>query len=109
MTQKEKLEQSTGEKFPEPTEQEYKKIQIEKTPFWIVGKPTNWNVIFGKWKLNQEPINLELELTDINDTPLNDFEIKSLALDWLHENIFNNITSMIIAITTDLLNNKNQN
>lgn len=105
MTQKEKLETLTGEKFPEPTPQELKRIQLENTPFWIIGNDEKgYNIILGKWKLNKEPLYREHDplIDEWQETP------ERIAKNWLETNLYDIILSMIIAITTDQLNNQNK-
>lgn len=92
-TQKEKLEILTGEKMPEPTEQLYKKYQMPGTPFWIITntETSQRDIIMGKYKLNKEPFDTDIDIEQ-----------------WLTDNLWNNILSIIICATTDLLNNQNK-
>lgn len=107
MTQKEKLETLTGEKFPEPTPQEQKRIQLKNSPFWVIGNDNNgYHVVMGKWKLNKEPLDFAAELQENDTAPLTDTEITDMAHAWLHDNLYNTILAMILCITTDMLNNQ---
>lgn len=92
MTQKEKLETLTGEKFPDPTPQEQQRIQIPGTPFWAIGnKEKGYNLIMGKYKLTSETIT---DLEKLNQ--------------WLIDNQWKVTLSMIICATTDIINNQNK-
>lgn len=90
-TQKEKLETLTGQKMPEPTQQEYYKQQIDGTPFWIIQDKTGYNLIMGKWRLNNTPLQTWLEMEQ-----------------WMDKNHWNITLSIIICVTTDILNNQNK-
>lgn len=99
-TQKELLENLTGEKMPEPTPQEQIRIQLENTPFWVIGTRTQgYSVIMGKYRMNKEPIGFGIfdEQTIIH-------EIEQ----WLEENKWNIQMSIAICVTTDLLNNQSK-
>lgn len=70
------------------------RLQIDGTPFWVIGNDQEgYNIIMGKWKLTNEPINCY----QFNDGP-----IIEQALTWLDENKWNTILSMIICVTTDI-------
>lgn len=92
MKQKEILENLTDQQFPEPTPQEYIKKQYPNSPFWIIGNDEKgYNLTMGKYKLNQTPFET-----------IHDLEI------WMSYNMWNNIISMIICTTTEIINNQNK-
>lgn len=91
MKQKEILENITGEKFPEPTPQENYKEQIDGTPFWIIQDKTGYNLIMGKYRLNNKPI-----------PSLEEMEL------WMNHNQWNIQLSLTICVVTDMLNKQNQ-
>ena len=101
MTQKERLEILTGEKMPEPTEPlQYRKL-LPNTPIWIIGEHENgYNLILGKWKLTKEPI-----CKGILDYDL----LENMCHKHLDTFKWDYITSMIIAISTDILTPKATN
>lgn len=73
----------------------WQRIQLQQTPFWIVGNhEQGFNIIMGKWKLTQEP----LFTIDTDDEPT----IIHEAQNWLDENQYNVILSMIICAITDI-------
>ena len=92
MTQKEKLENLTGEKMPEPGEPLIVKEQIAGTPFWAIGQETGWNLIMGKYRINKEPL---ISYQHV--------------LEYLDQNHWDITLSIIIAVTTDIINNKTNN
>lgn len=92
MTQREKLEALTGEKMPEPTKQEYHREQLEGTPFWMIQNKEGWHLIMGKYRINNAPFETSVDL-----------------LTWMKTEQWNITLSIIIAVTTDLLNKQNQN
>lgn len=99
-TQKELLENLTGEKMPDPTPQEQIRIQLERTPFWIIGSRTEgYFIIMGKYRLNDEPIAL-----GILDHPTIIQTVKT----WLQQNKWNLQLSITICIVTEMLANQNK-
>lgn len=90
-TQKEILENLTGEKMPEPTPQEYYREQLEGTPFWIIQDKTGYNLIMGKYRMNNTPIGT---LEDLHE--------------WMEENKWNIQMSIAICVVTDMLANQNK-
>lgn len=70
----------------------WEREQIPGTPFWIIGnEEQGYNVIMGKWKLSPTT------LTSKNKCRL-----------WLQQEQWSTILSMIICVTTDI-NNQKQN
>lgn len=89
MTQKEKLETLTGETFPEPTPQPNYRKQMEGTPWWIIQTDKGWNLVMGKYRLNNEPLPTQKDLTA-----------------WIDYNYENILLSQTICVVTDMLNNQ---
>lgn len=90
-TQKELLENLTGEKMPEPTPQEYHREQLEGTPFWIIQNKTGYNLIMGKYRMNNTPLETLNELHA-----------------WMDKNKWNIQMSIAICVVTDMLANQNK-
>lgn len=65
--------------------------KIEGTPFWIVGtKDKGYRTVLGKW-----------QITEIHET-------KQKLLDWMTENYYTIILTMIIVVGEDIQNKKEE-
>lgn len=60
--------------------------QLEGTPFWIVGNKENgYNLVMGKWRLNDKP-----------------FKTKNKLMDWMITDAWNLTVQMQICICEDM-------